>query len=980
MSGACNFAQIFEEEQQEIGKQCVARQVAVDLEFDGEPGTPIPDRLGIAFSGGGIRSACVGIGVMQRLAKAGILKQAHYLSGISGGTYAMSWLTAWTMRLRNFSLVQECLGNNTNDGSPPKPASPPQYSRFLEPDPLHYLRRYSSYLTPRMGLFSGDTFAAISIYMRNLLLNQLMLIAALVSVTIMVQQITPTIGWASAFDTCCLVVGLSITVILFSVAALLVWRALARLPESSTPGKKYPAYVAMGCAWGIACLIWLMTPSWYLGHPAALDTDWIVLGLGIVGFVVSFVFGGKTKNSAVEKGNGTRILVLALAWAGAGGTVCLVDLVFRGWLIHSGFIYVTTAYVILALPAILVATALVSYLFIGLLGNALPDSQREWLARLTGYLLAFAVVTAIVLSIVLEGPVIVSLLLHGVQQPEWKTKILAAILPGGWLFVVVSGLIGGKSAKTPSTGAETSSRVLEFVVGIAPPVFLAGLLMVVSWGTHALVFAAKGSTPPADYLTSAAWCPTKPPAVPPTCTSATLCPATAPAAPGICWTTPTVPIFKITGQAAPAASTARKLLKQYPFLILWAMATILALLLGWRLDVNEFSMNLFYRNRLVRAFLGASNKRRKPSLFTGFAADDDVALKDLTLDNSFQGPYPIWGTTLNLTAGEDLAWQQRKGASFIYTPLFCGWDYVDPVATPPQPESPATDDDTQAVQRPADANLFGYRRTGPENGTPGYGGVGGTPYIGTAMAASGAAASPNMGFHTKPGVAALLAIFNVRLGLWTGNPLNPRTWNRYAPGIWYLVSELLGHANADDHYVYLSDGGHFENLGLYELVRRKVRFIICSDADADADFTFGDLGNAVERCRADFGVEIRIEAQLDMKLQKEPPFRIAHYAIGTIDYPGQPSGILLYLKSSLTNDEPSDVLGKRASDSAFPHDTTADQFFDETMFEAYRALGDHMVDVMLADNKLNVPPSPQKNIVFDLFTALRAKTLAIKSA
>jgi hypothetical protein len=622
----------------------------------------------------------------------------------------------------------------------------------------------------------------------------------------------------------------------------------------------------------------------------------------------------------------------------------------------------------------------VSYLFIGLLGNALPDSQREWLARLTGYLLAFAVVTAIVLSIVLEGPVIVSLLLHGVQQPEWKTKILAAILPGGWLFVVVSGLIGGKSAKTPSTGAETSSRVLEFVVGIAPPVFLAGLLMVVSWGTHALVFAAKGSTPPADYLTSAAWCPTKPPAVPPTCTSATLCPATAPAAPGICWTTPTVPIFKITGQAAPAASTARKLLKQYPFLILWAMATILALLLGWRLDVNEFSMNLFYRNRLVRAFLGASNKRRKPSLFTGFAADDDVALKDLTLDNSFQGPYPIWGTTLNLTAGEDLAWQQRKGASFIYTPLFCGWDYVDPVATPPQPESPATDDDTQAVQRPADANLFGYRRTGPENGTPGYGGVGGTPYIGTAMAASGAAASPNMGFHTKPGVAALLAIFNVRLGLWTGNPLNPRTWNRYAPGIWYLVSELLGHANADDHYVYLSDGGHFENLGLYELVRRKVRFIICSDADADADFTFGDLGNAVERCRADFGVEIRIEAQLDMKLQKEPPFRIAHYAIGTIDYPGQPSGILLYLKSSLTNDEPSDVLGKRASDSAFPHDTTADQFFDETMFEAYRALGDHMVDVMLADNKLNVPPSPQKNIVFDLFTALRAKTLAIKSA
>jgi hypothetical protein len=960
-SGAYNFAKVFEEEQQEIANQCDARHVAVDLKFDGQPGTPVPDRLGIAFSGGGIRSACVAIGVMQRLAQSGILKQAHYLSAISGGTYAMSWLTAWTKRLGDFSVVQGCLGNNTNNGVPSKPAEPPQYSRFLEPNPLHYLRRYSSYLIPQMGLFSGDTFAAISIYLRNLLLNQVMLVAALVSVTIVLQQITPTIGWATALDTCWLVIGISMTVVLFGVATVLVWRALARLPESHTPGKKYPAYVAMGCAWGIACLIWLMTPSWYVTH-ADSATDWIVLGLGVVGFVVSSVFGERTKNSSVEKGKGTRALVLAFAWTGAGGAVCLVDMAFRAWLIAFGSVYVTTSYVILGLPAILVATALVSYLFIGLLGNALPDSQREWLARLSGYLLTFAAVTALVLGIVLEGPAIVSLLLHGLQQPAWKTKILAAVLPGGWLFVVASGLIGGKSAKTPSTNADMPSRSLEFVVGIAPPVFLAGLLMLVSWGTHALVLRAMGSTPPAEYLTSSTWCH-----------------ANHPAAPAICWTQPFVP-HQLPHQGEPEASKVRELLRDYPFLILWAMATALAGLLAWRLDVNEFSMNLFYRNRLVRTFLGASNETRKPSLFTGFASDDDIALQDLTLANSFQGPYPIWGTTLNLTAGEDLAWQQRKGASFIYTPLFCGWDYVDPIARPEQPESPATDDDTEAVKRPTDANLYGYRRTGPQNGTPGYGGSGGAPYIGTAMAASGAAASPNMGFHTKRGVAALLAIFNVRLGFWTGNPRNPRTWNRYAPGIWYLVSELLGRANADDHYVYLSDGGHFENLGLYELVRRKVRFIICSDADADPTFTFGDLGNAVERCRADFGVEIRIKAQLDMKLQNEPPFRIAHYAIGSIDYPGQPPGLLLYLKSSLTNDEPSDVLGTRAADTAFPHDTTADQFFEETIFEAYRALGEHMVDVMLADNKLNGPPDPQRNLVVDLFTALRAKTSAIKPA
>ena len=303
-SGAYNFAKVFEEEQQEIANQCDARHVAVDLKFDGQPGTPVPDRLGIAFSGGGIRSACVAIGVMQRLAQAGILKQVHYLSAISGGTYAMSWLTAWTKRLGDFSVVQGCLGNNTNNGLPAEPAEPPQYRRFLEPDPLHYLRRYSSYLTPRMGLFNGDTFAAVSIYLRNLLLNQVMLVAALASVTVVLQQITPTIGSATALDTRWLVIGVPMTVVLFGVAAVLVWRALARLPESRTPGKKYPAYVAMACAWGIACLIWLITPRWYVTHPADSATDWIVLGLGVLGFVVSSVFGERTMNSSVEKGKG----------------------------------------------------------------------------------------------------------------------------------------------------------------------------------------------------------------------------------------------------------------------------------------------------------------------------------------------------------------------------------------------------------------------------------------------------------------------------------------------------------------------------------------------------------------------------------------------------------------------------------------------------------------------------------------------------
>jgi hypothetical protein len=154
--------------------------------------------------------------------------------------------------------------------------------------------------------------------------------------------------------------------------------------------------------------------------------------------------------------------------------------------------------------------------------------------------------------------------------------------------------------------------------------------------------------------------------------------------------------------------------------------------------------------------------------------------------------------------------------------------------------------------------------------------------------------------------------------------------------------------------VYLSDGGHFENLGIYELVRRRVRFIICSDADADPAFSFGDLGNAIDHCRRDFGVEIEIGAQHSIKAAKLEGFRDAHYAVGTICYPGDKTpGLLLYIKSSLTSDEPSDVLGMKAQDKDFPHDSTVtNQFFDESKFESYRALGQHMMDFLTKESKV----------------------------
>jgi hypothetical protein len=157
------------------------------------------------------------------------------------------------------------------------------------------------------------------------------------------------------------------------------------------------------------------------------------------------------------------------------------------------------------------------------------------------------------------------------------------------------------------------------------------------------------------------------------------------------------------------------------------------------------------------------------------------------------------------------------------------------------------------------------------------------------------------------------------------------------------VRELLGATNDDNKYVYLSDGGHFENLAVYELVRRGCRLIVACDASCDGGYLFGDLHNAIERCRTDFGVEIEVDTS-QLKPNKDGLSQ-SHFAVGKIHYvPGSEQnedlGILIYLKPALQADDPAGVLGYKAANSHFPHDTTANQWFDEAHFENYRALGE----------------------------------------
>ena len=164
---------------------------------------------------------------------------------------------------------------------------------------------------------------------------------------------------------------------------------------------------------------------------------------------------------------------------------------------------------------------------------------------------------------------------------------------------------------------------------------------------------------------------------------------------------------------------------------------------------------------------------------------------------------------------------------------------------------------------------------------------------------------------------------------------------------------------------YLSDGGHIENLAIYQLLRRRCKLIIAVDAEADPDATFNGLVTLIRYARIDLG--IRIDLQLDDLKRDESGLSKSHWSLATIHYgeneDGQEEiGHLLYLKSSLTGDENEYVKAYHRDEPSFPPQTTADQFFDETQFEVYRSLGEHIATAATNDPEIKkvLPEIPEQ--------------------
>ena len=286
---------------------------------------------------------------------------------------------------------------------------------------------------------------------------------------------------------------------------------------------------------------------------------------------------------------------------------------------------------------------------------------------------------------------------------------------------------------------------------------------------------------------------------------------------------------------------------------------------------------------------------------------------------------PIVNTTLNLVrSGDKLAWQQRKSESFSMTPFFCG------------------------------NHRQGYRPSEHYGGNSGIS-------LSTAMAVSGAAANPNMGYNSSPAVGFLMALFNARLGAWLGNTNShgQNTYRRNGPhqALWPLFAELFGMTHADGSYINLSDGGHFDNLGLYEVVLRRCRNVLVSDAGCDGKASFEDLGNAIRKIRIDFGVSIEFTREINIHSNDENKPGL-YCAVATINYKKADgvkveNGTLLYIKATKHAGGaplPYDVYSYSRASQSFPHESTSDQWFSESQFESYRALGRHAVAQILGES------------------------------
>jgi hypothetical protein len=863
----------------------------------------------LCLSGGGIRSAAFSLGIVQRFAdqsitpkrdtdeKGSVLQQFEYLSTVSGGGYIGSWLCAWLFQER-----QRCAtaGAETGGANSVVAALTGRMESYAEFGPISNLRRDSHYLAPSFSAISPDVWSGIVGVARNLILNWILFVPPVVLAVLMTKAVaygfidalyiheqTAGLKLVMIAATLCLIVALSFS------AANRPGRGLTNASQNEF--LKYDLAIFL---LGSALLIFV------LGSPNGQET--LVEVADLVG-------------SSWETNLESKFPIIMVLFR---GTLLGAAIYLLSWLISPLWKRILSeppqprleskawhAWVDLGAWFVSGATfgALIAIGYLLVIGFAPPDPDHMLqMAGLVGvcgppWILLARVIASVVFVAFAEfvpgadasleyqarfGGIFILVsfvwliwfslvLLAPVLTSQWKWKSLSALFATGTIsgaFSVIVGFTSKTEALIQQGAGLRRYLTLNTLATAAAAIFAAVLVVLLSIAIERTFTFAP--------LQSGAHHPS--------------------------WT-----LVTAVGGG---------------LLVLVSAASVI-------ISINRYSLHSIYRNRLVRAFLGASRneeeRERSKNCFTDFDSRDSPLLHECWAGGNPRGdnwkPLHVINAALNLVSSKNLAWQERMAAPFTFSALHCG----------------------------SGSSIFhegAYRATKPSSteGRP-YGARLGMT-LGTVMAISGAAVSPNMGYCSSPGVAFLMALFNVRLGWWLANPRgdNPDYW-RVKPRMSLLPYfwEMFGLTSEVRRWVYLSDGGHFENLGLYEMVRRRCRVIVVIDAGCDSDYTFNDLGNALRKIWIDLGVSIDFQG-LDrlkkrFKERPTPATQAPYWAIGRIRYDvadaGATEGLLLYIKSGLHGTEPMDVLSYAMTHPTFPHETTANQFFTESQFESYRMLG-----------------------------------------
>jgi len=661
------------------------------------------DVCGLAISGGGIRSATFGLGILQGLAQVGLLNRFDYLSTVSGGGYIGSWLSAW-IRDAGFNQVAKDLKPNVKRSQPKD-----------EPAPIRHLRYYSNYLAPRPGLFSFDGWTLLCIYLRNSGLNLLVLILAVLSLFVgmrcIVELYAVVHGWEQYRSA---IIMAAVALLALAVCGTIVSGKVKGSVDSRTGSKSRRCFTVGIVAWllaaiGASLVLFLERNEKLFAITTKAGKHWpLLVFVLVVTMAIIHVAMGWARQKCL-----CRILLSGLAGILGGLLLFGMMAIMR----NLGAHFAVATWSTFSVPIILFALVLTNFLYLGLMANFYKEEEREWWSSQNARLLVIAAAWCVAFLISTYTPTLIAL---GLSQKDRLGRYLVGSLSGGWVASTLAGLWAGKSPATVNT---RRGGIKEWLAIVAPYVFVIGLLAIEAFLAMYLMYWAYSLTGNGNSLMD------YPPA-----------------------------------ELLQHLNSAKSNIHFGPWCEIWAGAAIfvvaacffiLSWLLGKVIGVNRFTLHELYLNRLVRCYLGATRERNSNPV-TNFDPDDNLNMdilypgKNATIardarqhgsnsGSQYRGPLHLVNAALNLKAGdvysrnegETLTLRDRKAVSFTFSPMYCGSD-----------------------------------RTGYRESSDYRSGID----LGTAVTISGAAVSPNMGFHSSPAVTALLTIFNVRLGAWLRNP------------------------------------------------------------------------------------------------------------------------------------------------------------------------------------------------------------------